>query len=57
MVMGSPTAKPAKFLLPEGQTATIAAFFDPGSSLGGVEARPGRREDRPQRPLNIPTGV
>jgi hypothetical protein len=35
MVMGTPSAKPAKLMLGHGQTATVAAF-DPGSSLGSV---------------------
>ena len=38
MIMGTPSAKPAKLLLGEGHTATIGAF-DPGSSLSlGIQA-------------------
>ncbi len=37
MVMGSPTAKPTKFLLPSGRTATIFAF-DPGSAVNSAKA-------------------
>jgi hypothetical protein len=55
MVMGNPTAKPAKFMLGEGQTATIAAF-DPGSSIGSVlRDQVVVKTDR-TAPQNIPSG-
>jgi hypothetical protein len=57
MVMGTPSAKPAKFFLGEGQTATIAAF-DPGSTLNSL----GIRGDQvvvktvTSSPVNVPNG-
>jgi hypothetical protein len=36
MVMGSPTAKPTKFLLPGGRTATITSFDSGSAGLGSI---------------------
>jgi hypothetical protein len=53
MVMGAPTARPAKLLLRNGRTATIAAF-DPGSSLTSVKGDQVVVKTVHGSPVNIP---
>jgi hypothetical protein len=55
MVMGTPSAKPAKFLFGEGVTATIGAF-DPGSSLSGIKRDQVVVKTDRTGPQNIPAG-
>lgn len=55
MIMGTPTAKPAKVTLEEGQSATIAAF-NPGSSLSGIKGDQVAIKTTLTAPVNVPTG-
>jgi len=54
MVMGTPSARPAKFLFRNGDSATIAAF-DPGSSLSGVKGDQVVIKTVRTAPVNIPS--
>ncbi len=55
MVMGTPSAKPAKLLFGEGVTATIGAF-DPGSSLSAIKRDQVVVKTDRTAPQNIPAG-
>jgi Phosphodiester glycosidase len=55
MIMGTPSAKPAKITLTEGQTATIAAF-NPGSNLSGIKGDQVAIKTTLTTPVNVPAG-
>jgi Phosphodiester glycosidase len=55
MIMGTPSAKPAKITLAEGRTATIAAF-NPGSSLSGIMGDQVAIKTTLTAPVKVPTG-
>ncbi len=55
MIMGTPTAKPAKITLTEGRTATIGAF-NPGSSLTGIKGDQVAIKTTLAAPVNVPAG-
>jgi hypothetical protein len=57
MIMGTPSAKPAKLFLGEGQTATIAGF-DPGSTLNhlGTHGDQVVLKTVTSGPVNVPAG-
>jgi hypothetical protein len=55
MIMGTPTAKPSKITLLEGQTATIGAF-NPGSDLSTIKGDQVAVKTTLAAPVNVPSG-